>query len=35
MFKDIYEFNKSFIKYYNEESDKGFLLKLMLNIFKS
>ena len=33
--KDTYLFNEDFIANYNEESDEGYFLKFMLNIFKN
>ena len=33
--KDSFQFNEDFIKNYNEESDEGYLLKLMFNILKN
>ena len=33
--KDTSQFNKNFIKIYNEESDAGYLLKLMSSILKN
>ena len=33
--KDTSQFNKDFIKSYNEESDEGYFLKLMFNILKN
>ena len=33
--EDTSQFNEDFIKNYNEESDTGYFLKLMLNILKN
>ena len=32
--KDTYQFDEDFIKNYNEESNEGYLLKLMFNVLK-